>query len=218
MKAAKFVLAIGVLLLTSCASNGNSIQSVLDHVSQESVHTPNNQKTYYAYYLPSGIGRMDATQTSNTFNVNGHTFVMNLDVASILHETNPQESHLFDRKKASDSFQGSYIDGNGKEIQYLLEIYPSGNQNIVYLKTDTLEFCSYTYAMDVAQIVEAMMRIARSTTVYRKQVIADFRLQNQITYETKKVELFENLVPENGTIDDLLIDPEEKNVSEDDEK
>ncbi len=219
------VLSLTLFVFAGCTTSSVSDTTLSEAIAQANnanLHTTNHQKTYYSYYLSPAIGRIDGDNTSNIFDLNGQRFVVNLNVTEILRSLNSdmidENQPLFQQNQAIFQYEDVYTDLVGNEISYKFEIYEVDNQYLVYFDSDTLEMFSICYDMNLPDMIQNMLYLARSTIVYSDIVSQDFNTQDIITYETKKVELFENLTPENGTIDELLIDSEKESVSQDDEK
>ena len=73
-----------------------------------------------------------------------------------------------------------------------------------YAKTDLLEFYAISGELQALQVAETMMRIARTVKVDREAVVSTYSARQEIDYERKRLELFQNVVPENGVIDELF--------------
>ena len=85
----KKVLAVLLLLLTGCSisrseESEKKMEDDIEAVLSADYDQPNYTKEYYAYYLPPDIGRYSGDALSNTFNYAGTSFIMNLNVDSIL--------------------------------------------------------------------------------------------------------------------------------------
>ena len=64
----------------------NRLNTALSEAERAPVNAPNNRKTFYSYYLDPSLGRIYSTETGNVFSRGGRSFVMNLDIASIIND------------------------------------------------------------------------------------------------------------------------------------
>lgn len=200
-----------LLLLSGCSSDmltTRSVETSLEQAQTLDVYNANYSKEYYSYYLEPCIGRLNGDSTSNTFDYYGIKFIMNLNVASVLqdayYDTEEQTVTSTGMKENVYSLQGSYVTKDGNKKEFLLEVNMLNDAYIVYMQAGYMEFFSVVNANEIAPVAEKMLYMARSVSVNTDRVKRDFSLRNDITYTAKKVELFQNLVPENGSIDELF--------------
>lgn len=202
-----------VIFLMGCNPVSGSIEERLEQRLEEtfSMSIPNAiySHTYYSYYREPSIGRIRSDYTSNIFSYEGYHFVMNLLVPEIIHQTyySSLEHGLTDSNGLSIQIEktGTFSDRFSQEHPYTILVYPIKNLNVVYLCTDSIEFYSVVPEFVVPQIANEMMKIARTVQVDRSKVLADFSSQETIAYEKKKLELFQYVAPENGSVEELFV-------------
>lgn len=206
----KKLLAVMLLMLTGCAVNGSNESEIrlvegVEAVLSASFDQPNYTKEYYTYYLPSDVGRYNGDALSNTFNYAGTDFIMNLNVEYILDEEDSDEL-LVTEDGAIFTDEGSYQDTEGTVHGYTILIHALTRGYVCYVHTDYTDYfalCDYVSAM---KLPEKMLRIARSVHIDKERIQNDFQLRLPVTYKTHKIELFQNMAPVDGTLEELLID------------
>ena len=213
----KIFCLILVLFLSSCSEYRGSVQSRLDQqisaCENSAISNPNNRKTYYSYYLDPSIGRVYSSGTGNVFSLDGVSFVMNLDVAKIINEKYyPLKLDIHEYALGGDVLaqrEGTVRDISGSEIPYRAAILLAKDMEVLvsvecgYMKFDSL--CN----TNIAPVIAAkMIEIGRSVSVSTTEVLNAYTTLSGIDYAGTPVELFENKAPENGSIEELLVDYE----------
>lgn len=213
MRRAAAVLSI--LLLGGCSRvTGSGYGDLLAESAEQAVSrqcdTPNCTKEFYSYYLPPEIGRLSGNVSGNLLCWNGTHFVMNLNVSAVLRETYFQDAAeevpVLDRKKAILSLDGTYEDSFGEEQVFEIMIHDLGGSYSCYVHTESSDFFAVTDLLTAVTIPAKMLRIARSVRIDAEEIAAAYSTKSEISYQASRIQLFENLAPENGTIDELLID------------
>lgn len=206
---------LGVLLLGGCGKiTESSCGDLLAESAAEAVSrpcdTPNCTKELYAYYLPPEIGRLSGNEAGNLFCWNGTMFVMNLNVSDVLRETYfqeaPEEEPVLDREAAVFSLDGTYEDSAGGIGNFRIMIHDLGGVYSCDVRTDKADFFAVTDLVTAVTLPAKMLRIARSMRTDTQAIAAAFSTKSAVSYEARRIQLFENLAPVNGTIDELLID------------
>ncbi len=201
-----------LFLLSGCTKASGDFASLVNSFIVSAETTPAAKPTYrkdcYAYYCNPSIGRLSADATSNTFLLDGTKFVMNLDVAGIVNAIYYTDAERtvsgFDNLETVYETNGNYIDYDRNEHQFDLKIYVYGNTYVTWMTTAYAEFFGISDAVTSARLSGEMLKIARSVHVNEKAVAALNSLKDDITYTAKRVQLFHNIVPENGLIAELF--------------
>lgn len=214
-------LILSALMLTSCTVKTSidlqsELESSLASANGAKIFTSNINKPLYSYYLPPSIGRNKSTQTSSILNDRGRKFVMNLNVASIIQEK------YYSETEQTDDFQdpivkceGEYIDVDETTHSYTVTTYEMNDYYVTVFHSDVVEFYSVLDALSTCDIVKDMLRIARSMRVDTDAVIQAYSNKKTVDYKSEKIELFEQIVPESGRIEELFDDTEtEEDTSE----
>jgi len=215
----KILCLILVLFLCACSEYRGSVQSRLDQqisaCENSAISNPNNRKTYYSYYLDPSIGRVYSTGTGNVFSLDGVSFVMNLDVAKIINEKYyPLKLDIHEYALSGEVLaqrDGTVTDISGNEIPYHAAVLLAKDMEVLvsvecgYMKFDSL--CN----TNIAPVIAAkMIEIGRSVSVSTAEVLNAYTTLAGIDYVGTPVELFEDKAPENGSIEELLVDYEGK--------
>lgn len=208
------IAAAAAVLLAGCTTYAQDLTAVVNdklaEVQSEPAGKPYYNSTYYYYYVDPSIGRISSDRTSNVLAMNGTKFVMNLNVPGIIQSTYYTDAAAADSTvqglTTSVSTSGSYIDYDGNENEYQVYIYQMDGSYYTIVSTPTMEFYSFSGKYEAAEIAAEMVRIARSVRIRKDQVLADFSNRQVISYSRKKLELFQNIAPENGVVDELFAD------------
>lgn len=211
----KGILIVVCLLLMGCTIQTNvnlqdKITQAIQKTSNETIHSSNMNKPYYSYYLPEHIGRLTSTQSGSILNDRGRKFIMNLNVASIVNTsyyTDVETSiNTDDLNNPVVSIDGEYIDGEDTTHAYHVSVYQVDTQYLLEFTSNTVQFYSISDALSTIELVEDMYIIARSIKVDTNEVLAAYSNKDTIDYQSEKIELFEQLVPESGRVEELFED------------
>lgn len=212
----KFLLLMACLLmLNGCTMISAGIQPRLDQACAEAVSHPlssaNNRKQYYSYYLEPSVGRMASTETGNEFLMGSDRFVMNLDVAAIINEKYyPEQQIIHDyaiRGSVIAQAEGTMTCVDGSEKPYSVVIEQSDeNECLIHVSAGYMSFEGFATEATAPAVAAEMLKISRSVTVESQEVLAAFTTMEGIDYVGTPVELFEDKAPENGSIEELLVD------------
>lgn len=206
----KKLLAVALLFLSGCALTANERETYLvervEAVLEAQYDQPNYTKEYYAYYLPPDVGRYSGDEVSNTFHYADTDFIMNLNVNYILYDI---DERMVEEEGAVFTKQGSYHDAEGIEHSYTILIHELTRGYSCYVHTDYTDYFAVCNLYSALQLPARMLRIARSVHIDEMRIQNDFKLREPITYKTHKLELFQNMAPVDGTLEELLIDAPE---------
>ncbi len=210
----KILLSAVCLLLTGCVRYSGDVVSVLGKKLAEAcaleVPRPVFNSTYYRYYAQPYVGRVASDRTSNVFSLNGTLFVMNLDAAAVINEAYyPSERAggvLVEGASLVAETADRYTDSGGSEHTYVCRIYRSGQSYITVLSAGYAGFYAVSSKYEAPEIAGEMLYIARSLETDRPAVLRDFSSHSIISYQKKKLELFQSVIPENGRIEELFAD------------
>ena len=212
MKKVMIVLA-ALVLLSGCtmypADLSMTVNERLAEVQAEKADKPYYNSTYYYYYTEPSIGRIASDQTSNTFSLNGTRFVMNLNIPSIINNSYYQAAAGSEDDTASSMVAevettGTYTDYDDDEHEYSVKIYNNDGNYYTIVSTPYMEFYAVSSKYESAELAGEMLRIARTIRIMSDHILADFSNRQVISYSRKKLELFQNIAPENGVVDELF--------------
>lgn len=202
---------LAAVLLTGCTKAEGTYQEQLNQRIEQAITDATAGPTFshgiYSFYKEPSVGRISSEETSSVFTQDGVKFVMNLNVSSIVN------TKYYEGKSISlipggmevlAKSGGQFSDFLGEEHPFEVTLYRMNDEVFTYMKTDLLEFFSISGDLQALQTAETMVRIARTVRVDREAVIAAYSSRQEINYERKRLELFQNVVPENGVIDELF--------------
>lgn len=207
----KLLVVLLAALSVGCAKLSGSYEDELNRRVERAVTCSIGQPNYthgtYTYYREPSIGRISSDETSNTFLMDDVKFVMNLRISSIINQKYytdaPDNSTLTSMEEVAQS-SGTFNDYDGNEHGFRVSLYRLGDQMYVYTVTDQAEFFAIANDLQALQVAETMVRMARSIRVDQDAVIATYSGRQTIEYNRKRLELFQNIVPENGVIEELF--------------
>ena len=199
-----------LIFLIGCSNEAGSLDLRMDKAIENALKTklhPNKYKDkYISYYVEPSIGRIESSSTSHVFDYNGEKFVMNVDVANIINESlfevndNNTNNNIFLKK------EGIFYNLDNRVETFVFDVYKANDTYLLILNTNYLNFYSYTDSIDCANIAEEMLKIARTIVIDKQSVINDFNIKEVITYRPSYLDLFEEKVPENGSVEELIKD------------
>lgn len=208
----QWLTVILAVMLTGCTAAGGDLKTRLDAktdaVQAEKILRANYNGAYYSYYIDPGIGRIYADGTGNIFMLNGRQFVMNLNIPSIINRQYYKDQI---RQYAVISGlpevlvkNGSYADANDRMHAYTMSVYQSDKMYMTVFESETVTFHAVCREDEIADLLTEMLRIARGVTIKTGAVLEAFSNRQVISYSRKQLELFQNIAPENGAIDELF--------------
>ena len=207
----RFLLVLCMAFSAGCMHAEGTYQEQLNQRIERAITDATAGPTFshgiYSFYKEPSIGRLSSAETSSVFMQDGVKFVMNLNVSSIVN------SKYYDSKNNTAIPEGldvlarsggTFADFMGDEHSFEVTLMRLNEDVFTYAKTDLLEFYAISGELQALQVAETMMRIARTVKVDREAVVATYSARQEIDYERKRLELFQNVVPENGVIDELF--------------
>lgn len=210
-----------ILTLGGCAKTDvdKEIQSVLKKEEKvKAISYITNQKKYYSYYLPPEVGRMKSTQISEMFKKNNISFVMNLDISSIVIDEYYTEKDMdkkvneAEKKDKLRAYYGTVKNTKKEKIDYCVKIEKmKNNEYYLILDTDIVDFYTIVPKTEIKNILKAEFKILKSIKTKKDLILKDFTL---------KVEQKENndfpLVDQqpDGSLTDLIVGDEPTGVDE----
>ena len=215
----RVVLLLLSLCLLGCTNYPEDLNGLLnqkiEYVFTLPVDKPIYNHKYYSYYLEPSVGRITSSQTSNTFNYMNHPFVLNLNVSGII-RSSIYPNDLVEGLKLSElpliaQNEGEYSNYDEEIHPYTVNLYQIHNGVLVLFHSDTIDFYSICDKYTAVEMVQVMMRIARSIHIDRELVVSTFSRQQVISNKKEAIQLFQNLAPESGVIEQLFVDVETAN-------
>lgn len=214
----KILLAIILsATLFGCADHSVSLQEQLDQqiqvIDQLPIASANYRKPFYTYYTEPSIGHYQSSDTYNAFTYQSMRFVMNLNVTAIMNASQqPQQSSTLEPIAIK---QGEMMNIQGTLIPYTIEIYQFNRKSVVYMTTSELNFFGIVDTGDASTLAGKMYSIARSVTIRKDAVLRVYSKQPAISYEGEAINLYRDIAPEEGTLQDLIHDKSRIDTSKD---
>ena len=203
---------LSIALLSGCSAvylsdlSGDVSRRVSDLMAQP-VMRPTYSHRYYDYYIDPSIGRVTSYATSNVFQMDGIEFIMNLNVARIIsgaYYDRQTDWASVGRRLPETDLSGTYTDWNGEEHNYRIKIYLLGEKYYTLVDTDYVCFASISNRLQAARFAAQMLRIARTVRLHQATVLSTFSNRVIISGTRQRLNLFQQIAPENGAVEELF--------------
>lgn len=195
-----------VLLLGGCGSTEDVLGQHIASATVREIRKANQKDRFVSYYLQKEDGILKQEGTCTQFSIQGKCMWMNLrveDIVRSVYYTDVKADDLPAKPYRHES--GSYTDVSDDTYDYSLYVYGSGRIKVMLVRTAYEDFMCVGTLDEIADCGEEAIAIARSLKADRDAVIKAYSKRNDITYTTDSLELFQTLVPEEGGIDEILI-------------
>lgn len=223
MKRKFLVFMMALFLLAGCSRMSvdfsSEVRQIIQNSLQQEMIPSNYNNPYYSYYLAPNVGRIYADGTSNIFSYYGVQFVMNLNISNVIFSHSDRSILPTGGHEPYFDMDGEFVDTFGDFHDYLIQVYEMNPKEfITYVSSDFVSFYSVSTKNEIPELVGEMIKIARSIQIDEEEIFNHFSTQQVILNERKQLELFQNITPENGVIDELfdvttIIEGEDNNVS-----
>ena len=212
MKTARILLVLLFALLCGCVKAEGSVQDQLNARVNAAMARPAMNPSFthgfYSYYKEPSIGRISSEKTSNVFRMNDAKFVMNLRVSKIInaryYRTAASSEATPEGLKLLAQFDGEITDYRNEPHPYTISLYELEKKVYTIAESDAMEFFAITSPLEALQLAEVVTFMARCVNVDRDAVIDAYSSRQNIDYSRKRLELFQNIAPENGAIEELF--------------
>ena len=205
----KILLVLLCVLLTGCVQSNLSMQERLEQqittVSSLPIPGASHRKPFYTYYTEPSIGHYRSTETSNEFSFQSTKFVMNLNVQAIMDSSTDITQSIYTQKPIA-IYSGSFQNMLDETVNYVCEIYQVDRYYAVFFTSSTVNLFGVTYAGDAAELAGKMYSIARSVIVRKDVVLQVYSHESAIDYEGEAINLYKDIAPEEGTLQELIED------------
>ncbi len=206
------------LFLASCQGRISDIEeldAVIDaELAGATVYRQDHNGAYFDYYLPSDIYEVSSKKDAVILSFNDEKILMNLNITSIIARQDADlDNYLLEEgfyAKEDEIYyrEGHYLDFDQDECAYVYAIYDVDGRHLAILKTDDMTYYAYT-GNDLALITKRLFMLAESASVDRDLVVNDYANVDMIDYRREQVNLFETIVPQEGRLEDIVIDTPE---------
>lgn len=205
----KILTVLLCIVLTGCIQSSQTMQERLDEkitaVSALPIPSASHRKPFYTYYTEPSIGHYRSTETSNEFSYQSTKFVMNLNVQAIMDSSTDIAQSIYAQQPIAKN-TGSFQNMLDESVSYVCEIYQVDRYYAVFFTSSAVNLFGVTYAGDAAELAGKMYSIARSVIVRKDVVSQVYSHESAIDYEGEAINLYKDIAPEEGTLQELIED------------
>lgn len=205
----KILLVLLCVLLTGCAQSNLSMQERLEQqittVSSLPIPGASHRKPFYTYYTEPSIGHYRSTETSNEFSFQSTKFVLNLNVQAIMDSSTDITQTIYTQKPIA-IYSGSYQNMLDETVDYVCEIYQVNHDYAVFFTSSSVNLFGVAQVGNATELAGKMYSIARSVIVRKDVVLQVYTHKSAIDYEGEAINLYKDIAPEEGTLQELIDD------------
>ena len=205
----KILLVLLCVLLTGCAQSNLSMQERLEQqiitVSSLPIPGASHRKPFYTYYTEPSIGHYRSTETSNEFSFQSIKFVLNLNVQAIMDSSTDITQSIYTQKPIA-IYSGSFQNMLDETVDYVCEIYQVNHDYAVFFTSSVANLFGVAQVGNAAELAGKMYSIARSVIVRKDVVLQVYTHKSAIDYEGEAINLYKDIAPEEGTLQELIDD------------
>ena len=205
----KILTVLLCIVLTGCIQSSQTMQERLDEkitaVSALPIPSASHRKPFYTYYTEPSIGHYRSTETSNEFSYQSTKFVMNLNVQAIMDSSTDIAQSIYTQQPIAKK-TGSFQNMLDESVSYVCEIYQVDHHYAVFFTSSTVNLFGVTEIGDAAELAGKMYSIARSVIVRKDVVSQVYSHESAIDYEGEAINLYKDIAPEEGTLQELIED------------
>ena len=205
----KILTVLLCIVLTGCMQSSQTMQERLDEkitaVSALPIPSASHRKPFYTYYTEPSIGHYRSTETSNEFSYQSTKFVMNLNVQAIMDSSTDIAQSIYTQQPIAKN-TGSFQNMLDKSVSYVCEIYQVDHHYAVFFTSSAVNLFGVTDIGDAAELAGKMYSIARSVIVRKDVVSQVYSHESAIDYEGEAINLYKDIAPEEGTLQELIED------------
>lgn len=203
-----------LVVLSACAykdDEQSALKSALSIEIDKINVRENNSLTFYSYYVPSDMAVLDQKGNIAIMEYDGDKIVMNLNIASIINKEYYEENKLnddgfFDDDKLIYEHEGKYLSSHDHLIDYFFKAYGYDGQYLLHLMSENINMYASCDIYNLKPVAEKMLFVAKTIDVDEDDVVSEYSSKEVIDYQKKQVNLFDLVVPENGKLEELLLD------------
>ena len=205
----KILLVLLCIVLTGCIQSSQTMQERLDEkitaVSALPIPSASHRKPFYTYYTEPSIGHYRSTETSNEFSYQSTKFVMNLNVQAIMDSSTDIAQSIYTQQPIAKN-TGSFQNMLDESVSYVCEIYQVNRHYAVFFTSSVVNLFGVTDIGDATELAGKMYSIARSVIVRKDVVSQVYSHESAIDYEGEAINLYKDIAPEEGTLQELIDD------------
>ena len=205
----KILTVLLCIVLTGCMQSSQTMQERLDEkitaVSALPIPSASHRKPFYTYYTEPSIGHYRSTETSNAFSYQSTKFVMNLNVQAIMDSSTDIAQSIYTQMPIAKN-TGSFQNMLDESVSYVCEIYQVNRHYAVFFTSSAVNLFGVTEIGDAVELAGKMYSIARSVIVRKDVVSQVYSHESAIDYEGEAINLYKDIAPEEGTLQELIED------------
>ena len=205
----KILTVLLCIVLTGCIQSSQTMQERLDEkitaVSALPIPSASHRKPFYTYYTEPSIGHYRSTETSNEFSYQSTKFVMNLNVQAIMDSSTDIAQSIYTQMPIAKN-TGSFQNMLDESVSYVCEIYQVNRHYAVFFTSSAVNLFGVTEIGDAVELAGKMYSIARSVIVRKDVVSQVYSHESAIDYEGEAINLYKDIAPEEGTLQELIED------------
>ncbi len=207
----KISFLIAMILLIGCSSNKPDINQVVSDVVNKVNNAPlspsnNHSKKLFSYYLPYDIGVVESNNISSIVKYDNNEIFLSINVSDVMRNGDKPEVKFNEELYFSDNFDLKMRD---QELPANLLIEQlKADSYIIYFEVDDVFLVSQVNYANLKYTLERIVYIGRSLDVDKKLIVSEFSNKETLTYKKEVIELFSNSIPEEGMIQDIIVNEE----------
>ena len=216
MRRFKIVLLM-LILLSMCGCSNlsfDSLDSMIDETVSQTLRetipsSRSNKKDFYRYYLPASIGRRDSDACSDILVVEGKEILMSLNVSNVISDKyyiNMENFH-YDKVNENADFSRvySYLDNDFNLQKFSVNLYSVDDSYYLQIRFRYFDYLCRTDLNSIPLLIENIIRVGRTAESDQDAVIAAYSEKEVINY-VQQQSIFSQNIPENGTLEQMLVD------------
>lgn len=208
MKSRFYAVLFAVMgVLSGCAAQmplQTQLDETLARTMAVTIPFTNHQKPYMAYYVPTNVGVLEQHATSTVFTLGESEFLLTLNVNNIIAGVDTPQGRGIDISNAIYSSNGIYSDVDGADHAYTLALLDMGGAYYILFDTPQISFYGLTNPQEADLVLQAMIRILKSTSINTDEIISTFDREEAAKSERMELDLFEEIIPENGRLEEIV--------------
>lgn len=207
----KISFLIAMILLIGCSSNKPDINQVVSDGVNKVNNAPlspsnNHSKKLFSYYLPYDIGVVESNNISSIVKYDNNEIFLSINVSDVMRNGDKPEVKFNEELYFSDNFDLKMRD---QELPANLLIEQlKADSYIIYFEVDDVFLVSQVNYANLKYTLERIVYIGRSLEVDKKLIVSEFSNKETLTYKKEVIELFSNSIPEEGMIQDIIVNEE----------
>lgn len=207
------MIIVFALLLCGCNAI-NKADTELDKLFADDKYVKvraNNYSDYIEYYLPSDVNEDNCSKLAYSFSDDDYKFILNINVSGIINSQYYKDYKLvdegfFDDNKLIYKYEGDYVNSSNNKNKFFVKVYEYDNQYILHFVTSTVNVYGTCKQDKLYLLASKVLQIVKSVNIYEDKIITDYSSKDVIDYNKSVVNLFEDVFPIEGKVEDMMIE------------